>query len=43
MICERGGCPGSGGNQPSPVYPFLMLVVFVALFAVARHFGWVGH
>ncbi len=42
MICERGGCPGSGGNQPHPAYAFLMLAVFVALFALARHFGLAG-
>jgi len=42
MICERGGCPGGGGNQPDAAYGFLMVAVFVGLFALARYFGLVG-
>ena len=42
MICERGGCPGCGSNHPHPGYAFLMLAVFLALFVVARYFGFAG-
>ncbi len=42
MICERGGCPGSGGDQTNPVYPFLMLAAFVAVVVAGRWLGWIG-
>ena len=36
MICERGGCCGSGGNQPHPAYALLLLAIVVAVL-VALH------
>ena len=31
MICERGGCPGSGGKQPDPIYALVLMLGVLAL------------
>ncbi len=42
MMCERGGCAGCEGNLVSPIYPFLMVVLFIAAVAAGRYFGFIA-
>ena len=39
MICERGGCPGSGGKDPHPAYALVLMIPVALLFAVAKYLG----
>jgi hypothetical protein len=42
MICERGGCPGSNGKDPHPVYAVILMLPLVALFMIAKYFGFIA-
>ena len=39
MICERGGCPGSGGKDPHPVYALILMIPLGVLFVAAKYLG----
>ena len=39
MICERGGCPGSGGNEPHPIYGLAMVIGVLALLLAVQYLG----
>jgi hypothetical protein len=43
LICERGGCPGSGGNNPHPIYAVLLMVPVMLVLAGAKYLGLLTH
>lgn len=43
MICERGGCPGAGGNNPHPFYALALMIPVVLLFVAGEYFGFLSH